>query len=227
MIVASRGFAEAGADGTARQRRAGRGVPRRGDAAGRPQQHGRDQPRPCGAPQRDVRHGGPGPWRGRASCRRAERSGSRSSIMRTARAWGSRLHRHRQQGGPVRQRLPPVLGGGPVLLRDRAVPGVAGQPAQVQPDRPARGTHQARHRREERALGRWCPGNHVAHRGAHRPVRHHGRGALPAGGRRADRYLGRVLRRCCPARRAAAAQGEPRCHPDQRGRPRDPRGGRL
>ena len=171
--------------------------------------------------ERDLRAGraAAGRRRVRVPERRVRHRGDRRGGAPRARPVLVRLDR--EQGRPLRQRPPAVLGERRRHRRDRAVPGVVRQPAPVRADRPPRGRPQAGDRGQERPLGRRSARRDVAHRSAARRVGLDGRRAVPARRRDPHRHRRRAVRRRRAARRPAAARRQPDRHRDERRRPRN------
>ena len=142
-----------------------------------------------------------------------------------SRAVGVRVGR--QQGRPVGQRLPAVLGAGRGHRSDPHVPRVLRQRAQVRAHRAARRARQADRRRQERPLGCRRARELLAHGRAAGGLGRQRRRALPPGRGDPHRHPRRALRRGRTAVVPAGAQRQPRRHHHQRGRPGDPVRGRV
>ncbi len=132
-----------------------------------------------------------------------------------------------QQGRPLRQRLPAVLGGRREHRRHRALPRVVRQPAAIRPHRPPRGRAQADPRGQERPFRGRRARRVVAHRRAARGLRRDGRRAVPARRchPRGDRR--RAVRRGVAAGRPSAPARRPGRDHHQRRRARDLLRGRV
>ena len=169
LVVISAGFGEAGPEGVALQRRAGRDLPVGRNAAGGPQLHGRDQHRARSEPRCDIRPGPAGrrPHRIPVPERRPRVGGD--GACPGPRVGALVFCVGRQQGRPFRQRLHPVLGGGSSDGRDHAVPRVVRKSAQVRARGASRKPLQADPGREERAHAGREQGDLISHRRA--PVR--------------------------------------------------------
>ena len=199
-------------------------MPRRGDAARGPQLHGRHQPARVGPPQCDLRASAPAQARW-GSCPRAGPSGSRSSITQPQ---GLGLASFIAIGNKA------DLSGNDFLQDGRLT-----RPARLSrctssrwatPASPAvsRGAWGAPSRSSPSRAGgrRRCPGDHVAHRGAHRPSDITVEALFRQAGvvRRIPWASSSTSLPCSPSSRCPRGR---RRHPHQRGRTRDPRGGRL
>ncbi len=197
--------------------RAAGGLPRRRDAARRT-----ELPRRPGhphRPQRDLRaRAAPArPDRLRVAERRLRDRGDRRDRAPRPRAVVVRLHR--QQGRPVRQRLPALLGAGRRHRRAPALPRVLREPAPLRPDRAQRRRAQADRGRQERTLGGRRARRRLAHRRAAGRLRRDRRRAVRPRGRDPHRHRRRAVRRRGAAGRPAAAARSAGRDRDQRRRP--------
>ncbi len=202
--------------------RARRGLPRARHAPRRAQLPRRAQHRGRRASERDLHAARPGrrPRRVPVPERRPGDRDRRRRQPPAPRAVGVRVGR--QQGRPVGQRLPAVLGAGPGHRRHPHVPRVLRQRPQVRPDRPPRRAHEADRRREERSLGGRRPRDLLAYGCAAGGLGRQRRRAVPAGRCHPHRHARRAVRRGRPALVPAGAALEPRRDHHERGRPRDP-----
>ena len=217
-------------------RNGGRGPPPRGRAArkgtplrnadGGPQLHGPPEHGPEGLAEHDLLAGlSPGRERGAVVSERRARP--RAARARVAAEPGDLELRVRwQQGGRIRQRPDPVLVGRPAHGRHPSVPRELREPGPLLAHRAPRRPHETDRRREERPVRRRRPRGLLAHR---RPgaVGHRRGRALSPGGRHPDAHARRALRRGRSSFAPADTAG-PACRdPDECGRPRHSRGGRL
>ena len=99
----------------------------------------------------------------------------------------------RQQGRPVGQRLPLLLGRRCGHGRHPPVSRVAGKSKALRADRPTGSSHQADRGRQERPIGCRRPGNLLPHGRSPRSIRRHGRRSVQAGGCRPHRHARRTV----------------------------------